>query len=332
MFVLSLRGLSFLGFASDVWSIGVILFVLLSGQQPFAAEDEEVEAQLVLRGRWTFGAATWRDVSSSAKGLVRAMLTGDPARRPTASEALQHAWFTAPEPPLEPPLPPFGGCRAATAGAASYRSWLSPLPPQPFDPQAPAASRASVQRRAAREPLRNGRLGGGSGRREAASSADLVALHRRRAAAAHPPPGSRSVELLHLELEREAKREEAAEEAAEGEADGQAAAEAAAEAEAEAEAEARGSGAAAALLSGRAVRRSAVASVRPLRKSQELAPALALLASAHRSASPRAGSCAALPASVSMPETMWLERRPALQPLPQPRGRHRSSALEHIRL
>ena len=63
------------------------------------------------------------------------------------------------------------------------------------------------------------------------------------------------------------------------------------------------------------MRRSAVASVRPLRKSQELAPALALLASAHRSASPRAGSCAALPASVSMPETMWLERRPALQPL-----------------
>lgn len=77
---------------ADLWSIGVILFMLLSGLPPFngpKAEDILVE---VAKGSFSFEAPTWRRVSTSPRGLIQQLLSRDPDMRPAADQVLEDAW------------------------------------------------------------------------------------------------------------------------------------------------------------------------------------------------------------------------------------------------
>ncbi|KAH7529164.1 calcium-dependent protein kinase 10-like [Ziziphus jujuba] len=77
----------------DIWSAGVILYILLCGVPPFWAETEQGVALAILRGVIDFKREPWPQISDSAKSLVRKMLEPDPRKRLTAQQVLEHSWL-----------------------------------------------------------------------------------------------------------------------------------------------------------------------------------------------------------------------------------------------
>jgi calcium-dependent protein kinase len=77
---------------SDLWSLGVIAFTLLSGKMPFGGTDEKV-ARSTLSGNYQFRAELWDGISSDAKDFVQCLLDVNPQTRLTARAALEHKWI-----------------------------------------------------------------------------------------------------------------------------------------------------------------------------------------------------------------------------------------------
>ncbi|KAK3511671.1 hypothetical protein QTP70_014551 [Hemibagrus guttatus] len=83
------------GVAVDVWAMGVILFVLLSGFPPFRSPERNQEElfHLIQKGEVHFLSPYWDHVSEGAKALISALLEVNPSVRLTASQTLQNSWL-----------------------------------------------------------------------------------------------------------------------------------------------------------------------------------------------------------------------------------------------
>ncbi|XP_033129514.1 calcium-dependent protein kinase 6 [Brassica rapa] len=91
---------------ADVWTAGVILYILLSGVPPFWAETQQGIFDAVLKGDVDFESDPWPVISDSAKDLISKMLCSRPSERLTAHEVLRHPWIcengVAPDRALDP--------------------------------------------------------------------------------------------------------------------------------------------------------------------------------------------------------------------------------------
>lgn len=77
----------------DIWSAGVILYILLCGDPPFnGANDNEIYRKIKAK-KFTFSNNIWKNISEQAKGLICNMLS-EPDKRPTAEEVYLHPWVT----------------------------------------------------------------------------------------------------------------------------------------------------------------------------------------------------------------------------------------------
>ncbi|XP_023837984.1 calcium/calmodulin-dependent protein kinase type II delta 1 chain isoform X10 [Salvelinus sp. IW2-2015] len=77
----------------DMWACGVILYILLVGYPPFWDEDQHRLYQQIKAGAYDFPSPEWDTVTPEAKDLINKMLTINPVKRVTATDALKHPWI-----------------------------------------------------------------------------------------------------------------------------------------------------------------------------------------------------------------------------------------------
>ncbi|XP_058812495.1 twitchin isoform X5 [Topomyia yanbarensis] len=82
------------GFYTDMWAIGVLAYVLVSGLSPFAGETDIDTLKNIKQGTWEFDEVAFKDASEECKDFIRRLLIKNTEKRMTAHECLTHAWLS----------------------------------------------------------------------------------------------------------------------------------------------------------------------------------------------------------------------------------------------
>ncbi|VDK50737.1 unnamed protein product [Anisakis simplex] len=89
------------GLSTDMWTIGVVTYVLLSGLSPFLGDTDEETLANISAADWDFDDEEWQDVSPMAKDFISRLMVKDRRKRLTVAEALSHPWITKAQPEVE---------------------------------------------------------------------------------------------------------------------------------------------------------------------------------------------------------------------------------------
>uniref|UniRef100_A0A3B4V3V6 Myosin, light chain kinase 5 n=1 Tax=Seriola dumerili TaxID=41447 RepID=A0A3B4V3V6_SERDU len=81
--------------ATDMWSIGVICYILLSGESPFQGNSDAETLALVTAAQWEFDEDSFDEITDEAKNFISSLLNKDTRRRMSCEEALAHPWMAA---------------------------------------------------------------------------------------------------------------------------------------------------------------------------------------------------------------------------------------------
>ncbi|NXA73294.1 KPSH1 kinase, partial [Thryothorus ludovicianus] len=79
----------------DMWALGVISYILLSGTMPFEDDNRTRLYRQILKGKYSYSGEPWPSVSNLAKDFIDRLLTVDPSDRMTALQALKHPWVVS---------------------------------------------------------------------------------------------------------------------------------------------------------------------------------------------------------------------------------------------
>lgn len=79
----------------DMWAVGVITYILLSGTMPFDDENRTRLYRLILKAKYSYAGEHWKDVSDLAKNFIDRCLVIAPHERMTAVESVKHPWIVS---------------------------------------------------------------------------------------------------------------------------------------------------------------------------------------------------------------------------------------------
>jgi len=117
--------------ACDIWSIGVITYVVLSAHIPFDGQTENQVFQKILRAQYRFPSPMWDEISAEAKDFIAKIFVVDVKARLSVTECLDHPWLALEAEKLSKPLPSVRG--HLKTFAASERALKPPKPTKPTD-------------------------------------------------------------------------------------------------------------------------------------------------------------------------------------------------------
>ncbi|KAJ8337095.1 hypothetical protein SKAU_G00383150 [Synaphobranchus kaupii] len=86
----------FVSFRTDMWSLGVITYMLLSSLSPFLGEDDSETLNNILACQWNFDEDEFMEISEEAKDFISKLIVLNKSWRLNSAEALEHAWLSDP--------------------------------------------------------------------------------------------------------------------------------------------------------------------------------------------------------------------------------------------
>ncbi|KAK7065507.1 Immunoglobulin like [Halocaridina rubra] len=111
------------GFYTDMWAVGVLAYVLLSGLSPFAGENDIETLKNVKACDWDFDEEAFKNVSNEAKDFIRRLLIKNKEKRMTAHECLRHAWLRGDYSPRLEPIDMMRYIPIRDKIRAKYKEW-----------------------------------------------------------------------------------------------------------------------------------------------------------------------------------------------------------------